>query len=117
MRFFLLDHFSRHPWGCVEALKPFLGPFFPRKLLINMLVTLIGENSASESQPSFFKTSHMYSQTPQYRRSWNWRKSGGIPKTAVLGVIYNLQNPYCIVLGRGGGIGRGGIGGGGGGDD
>ena len=49
MRFFLLDHFSRHPWGCVEALKPFLGPFFPRKLLINMLVTLIGENSASES--------------------------------------------------------------------
>ena len=46
---FLLDHFSRHPWGCVEALKPFLGPFFPRKLLINMLVTLIGENSASES--------------------------------------------------------------------
>ena len=47
--FFLLDHFSRHPWGCVEALKPFLGPFFPRKLLINMLVTLIGENSASES--------------------------------------------------------------------
>ena len=50
MRFFLLDHFSRHPWGCVEALKPFLGPFFPRKLLINMLVTLIGENSASESE-------------------------------------------------------------------
>ena len=50
MRFFLLDHFSRHPWGCVEALKPFLGPFFPRKLLINMLVTLIGENSASESK-------------------------------------------------------------------
>ena len=49
MRFFLLDHFSRHPWGCVEALKYFLGPFFPRKLLINMLVTLIGENSASES--------------------------------------------------------------------
>ena len=49
MRFFLLDHFSRHPWGCVEALKPFLGPLFPRKLLINMLVTLIGENSASES--------------------------------------------------------------------
>ena len=49
MQFFLLDHFSRHPWGCVEALKPFLGPFFPRKLLINMLVTLIGENSASES--------------------------------------------------------------------
>ena len=49
MRFFLLDHFSRHPWGCVEALKPFLGPFFSRKLLINMLVTLIGENSASES--------------------------------------------------------------------
>ena len=49
MRFFLLDHFSRHPWGCVEAFKPFLGPFFPRKLLINMLVTLIGENSASES--------------------------------------------------------------------
>ena len=47
--FFLLDHFSGHPWGCVEALKPFLGPFFPRKLLINMLVTLIGENSASES--------------------------------------------------------------------
>ena len=51
MRFFLLDHFSRHPWGCVEAFKPFLGPFFPRKLLINMLVTLIGENSASESVP------------------------------------------------------------------
>ena len=49
MRFFLLDNFSGHPWGCVEALKPFLGPFFPRKLLINMLVTLIGENSASES--------------------------------------------------------------------
>ena len=49
MRFFVLDNFSRHPWGCVEALKPFLGPFFPRKLLINMLVTLIGENSASES--------------------------------------------------------------------
>ena len=53
MRFFLLDHFSRHPWGCVEALKPFLGPFFPRKLLINMLVTLIGENSASESNALF----------------------------------------------------------------
>ena len=49
MRFFLLDHFSRHPWGCVEAFKPFLGPFFLRKLLINMLVTLIGENLASES--------------------------------------------------------------------
>ena len=49
MGFFLLDNFSRHPWGCVEALKPFLGPLFPRKLLINMLVTLIGENSASES--------------------------------------------------------------------
>ena len=55
MRFFLLDHFSRHPWGCVEALKPFLGPFFPRKLLINMLVTLIGENSASESVEQFSK--------------------------------------------------------------
>ena len=55
MRFFLLDHFSRHPWGCVEALKPFLGPFFPRKLLINMLVTLIGENSASESVPNTIK--------------------------------------------------------------
>ena len=27
------------------------------------------------------------SQTPQYRRSWDWQKSGGIPKTAVLGVI------------------------------
>ena len=55
MRFFLLDNFSRHPWGCVEALKPFLGPFFPRKLLINMLVTLIGENSASESSDVILK--------------------------------------------------------------
>ena len=36
----------------------------------------------------------LYSQTPQYRRSWDWPKSGGIPKTAVLGVIYNLQHPY-----------------------
>ena len=50
-----------------------------------------------------------------YRRSWNWWKSGGIPKTAVLGVIlYNIQNPHLgLENGRryweGGGIGRGGI--------
>ena len=53
---------------------------------------------------------------PQYRRSREWRKSGGIRKLAVLGVIYNLQNPYSG-LGNGqrywggGDIGRGGIGG------
>ena len=57
----------------------------------------------------------MYSQTPQYRLSWDWRNSGGIPKTAVLGVIYyNLQNPYLgLENGRRywecGGIGSGGI--------
>ena len=64
----------------------------------------------------------IYSQTPQYRRSWDRTgkkgpKSGGIPKTAVyIGnhIIYNLQNPYLgLGIGRryweGGGIGRGGI--------
>ena len=44
----------------------------------------------------------------------DWRKSSGIPKTAVLGVIYNIQNPYLgLENGRryweGGGIGMGGI--------
>ena len=51
---------------------------------------------------------------PPPPRSWDWRKSGGIPKTAVLGVIYNLQNPYLgLENGRQywecGGIGSGGI--------
>ena len=55
-----------------------------------------------------------YSQTPQYRRSWDWQKNGGTTKTAVLGVIYNIQNPYPgLENGRryweGGGIGRGGV--------
>ena len=53
----------------------------------------------------------MYSQTPQYRRSWAWRKIGGIPKTAVKGVIYNynIQNPSIWDLEMGGGSGKGGI--------
>ena len=37
-------------------------------------------------------------------------KSGGIQKTAVLGIVYNLQNPYLgLGIEMGGGIGRGGI--------
>ena len=53
--------------------------------------------------------------TPQYRRSWDWRKSGSIPKTAVLGVIYYLQNPYLGLANgrRYWGEGRSSIGGGG----
>ena len=56
----------------------------------------------------------MYSQTPKYRRSWDWQKISGIPKTAVLGVIYNIRNPYLgLENGRryweGGGFGRGDI--------
>ena len=75
--------------------------------LISMIDTLGSESKDFE----------LYSQTPQYRRSWDWRKSGGIPKTAVLGLgshIYKIQNPYLgLENGRqyweGSGIGRGGI--------
>ena len=35
-----------------------------------------------------------YSRPSQYRRSWDWRKTGIIPKTAVLGVIYYQEKTY-----------------------
>ena len=43
----------------------------------------------------------IYSRPSQYRRSWDWLNTGGIPKTPVLGVTltYNLENRY---LGGGG---------------
>ena len=45
-----------------------------------------------------------YRQTPQYRRSWDWQKSGGIPKTAVLGVIYITYKTLIWDLEMGGTI-------------
>ena len=36
----------------------------------------------------------IYSRPSQYRRSWDWLNTRGIPKTAVLGVTYNLENRY-----------------------
>ena len=57
----------------------------------------------------------LYSQTPQYRRSWDWQKAAVFRKQRywLIGshIIYNLHNPY-LGLGNGlmgGGIGRGGI--------
>ena len=52
-----------------------------------MDMTITGDTTLSELGG---RIKCRYSQTPQYRRSWDWRKSGGIPKTAVLGVIYKL---------------------------
>ena len=50
------------------------------------------------------RKSYRYSRPPQYRRSRDSRKSGGIRKSAVLGVIYNLKN-LIWDLEMGGGIG------------
>ena len=55
--------------------------------------------------------SHFSTLEPPNTANRDWRKSGGIPKTAVLGVIYNLKNPYLGLENErryweGGGIGR-----------
>ena len=58
----------------------------------------------------FFQSLHLLQSppSPQYRRSWDWRKSGGMPKTAVLGVIYNYITYKTLIwdLKMRGGIGR-----------
>ena len=41
----------------------------------------------------------------QYRRSWDWRKTGGMLKRQYWEGVYNLKKPY-LGLEMGGGIGR-----------
>ena len=92
-----LSHKTYHRASCCDRTRSWhhIGP--------GSLVGRAPENKGSTSGTEWkagHRCSRSYSQTPQYRRSWDRRKSGGTPKTAVLGVIYNIQNPH-LGLGNG----------------